>query len=176
MLSSGAAQAGQERPRDRGQKAGDFCGGLRENGMGFRVARLVERVNSEQVRKIAMRISAHSEVRTDAFKALQIQGDSYRHESKATSLKKVNERLPKVLLSSAISRDFWREPSTRYHIDTFRNILPNLCFVSIADSGNLSCRLYCRKPSLTMYRFRLPSIQIRCISRYSDILQRCCIS
>lgn len=93
MLSSGAAQAGQERPRDRGQKAGDFCGGQRENGMGFRVARLVERVNSEQVRKIAMRISAHSEVRTDAFKALQIQGDSYRHESKATSLKKVNERL-----------------------------------------------------------------------------------
>ena len=49
------------------------------------------RVKSEQVRTFAMRSSPHSEVRRATFKALRIQGVSYRHESKATSLKKVNE-------------------------------------------------------------------------------------
>ena len=175
----GGRKLGKRGRGTEGKKSVIFAVEQRDNGMGFMAACLVERVNSEQVRKIAMRISPHSDVPTGAFKALRIQGDSYRHESKATSLKKANKRLPKVLLSSAISRDFWREPSPRYHIDTFRSILPNLCFVSIADSGNLSCQLYCRKPSLVMYRFRLPSIQFRFISRYSefsDILQRCCIS
>ena len=83
-----------KRGRDaEGKKPAIFAVEQRENGMGFIAARLVERVNSEQVQDFAQRISPHSEVRTNA---LQVLGESHRHEVKATPPEKVTEWLPKV--------------------------------------------------------------------------------
>ena len=56
----------------------------------------VERVNSGQVRESVRRISPHSEVRTDAFNALRIPGESHWHEPKATSPEQMKEWLPMV--------------------------------------------------------------------------------
>ena len=58
-------------------------------------ARLVERVNSKQVREFAKRISPHSEIRTDELKALRVLGESHQHEPKVTPPEKVDEWLPK---------------------------------------------------------------------------------
>ena len=85
--------------RDRGaegKKPVFFAVKLRENHMGFMVARLLDRVNSEQVQEFAKRISPDAEVRTDAFLALRVLGESQLHEAKVTSPEKVNEWLPKV--------------------------------------------------------------------------------
>ena len=54
-------------------------------------AGLLEQMNSEQIREFAKRISPHSEIHTDAFKALRVLGKLYRHVAKPTPPEKVDE-------------------------------------------------------------------------------------
>ena len=54
-------------------------------------AGLLEQMNSEQIREFAKRISPHSQIRTDAFKALRVLGKLHRHVAKPTPPEKVDE-------------------------------------------------------------------------------------
>lgn len=84
----GGHKLGERGRGSEGKKPVIFTVGQREKGMGFMVARLVERVNSEQVREFAKRISPYSEIRMDAFKALRVLSESHWHETKTISVEK----------------------------------------------------------------------------------------
>ena len=119
------------------------CGGF-DN---FMVARLVDRVNSEQVREFAKRISLDAEVRTDAFLACGFWANRIGMKPKSPRPKKWMNGFRRCISSSATSRVFWRELFMGHCIDTCRYILTSLFSVSIAGSGNLNCRTgYCKLP------------------------------
>ena len=92
----GGRRPGKRGRGSEGKKPVIFAVEQQKKGMGFMAARLVEQVNSEQVREFAKRISPNSEIRTDAFKALRVLGESHHHEAKPTPPEKVDEWLPKV--------------------------------------------------------------------------------
>ena len=92
----GGRKSGKRGRSAEGKKPVIFAVEQQEKGMGFIAARLVERVNFEQVPEFAKRISPDAEVRTDAFLALRVLGESHRHEAKVTPPEKVDEWLPKV--------------------------------------------------------------------------------
>ena len=60
---------------------------------GYCLEGLVERVNSEQFREFSWLISSNSEIRTKAFNATLVLGESHRCEPKTISPEKVNEWL-----------------------------------------------------------------------------------
>ena len=149
----GGRKPGKRGRGSEGKKPVIFAVEQQEKGMGFMAARLVKQVNSEQVREFAKRISPHSEIRTDVFKALRVLGESHRHKAS------LDEWLPKVHIVISNFKSFF----TGYRINTFRNTLTNLCFASIANSGNLSCRTdRCKSPSI-MCQFEYSLNQFRCM-------------
>ena len=62
----------------------------------FMAGKLVEQVKSKQIREFERRILPNSEVRTDVFNTLRVQGESYRYEPKTSLLGKVVEWLLNV--------------------------------------------------------------------------------
>ena len=80
----------------------NFAVDSQENYMSFMAIRLVERVNSEQIRDFMRRISPDLEVRTDAFLTLLVLGEWHQHDDKAVSPEKVDKWLPKVHVISDI--------------------------------------------------------------------------
>lgn len=126
-----------------------------ENHIGFRSARLVKLVNSEQTLKFARQILPNSEVSADVFPASRVPGKLHRHEAKAPRPKMWMNGFRRLISSLATSKVFWREPFKEYCINTFGNILTSLFSTTIANSENLSCQINCYKPLLIMCRFKL---------------------
>ena len=120
---------GGRKPSKRGlcqrRKVVIFVVEQRENGMGLMATRLVERVNSLLGQEYSRRISPESQVRTDAFCGFWVIRIGMKPIPPRR--RKWMNGFPRFILSSAISRVFWRDPSTGYRIDTFRNIMTNLC-------------------------------------------------
>ena len=123
--------------------------------MDFIVFCLFKRVNSDQILEVARFTLLDFEVRNDVFLTLRVLGESHRHESEATSLKKWMNGIRRFNVSLAISRAFWRGSSTGYRIDTFGNLLTSLNFVSIAESKNLSYVYDCCNLPSVACRFEL---------------------
>ena len=122
----GGRQPGKRGRGAEGKKPVIFAVEWRENGMGFMAARVVERVNSEQVREFAKRISQNSEIRTDAFSALRVLGETHCHQAKVTPPEQVEKWLPKVHIVISNFKSFlkgtFRGVSHRYlqeYIDEF---------------------------------------------------------
>ena len=92
----GGRKPGKRGRGAEGKKPVIFAVELREEGMGFMAARVVKRMNSDQVRDFARRISPNSEIRTDALHALRVLNETHCHQAKVTPPEKVNEWLPKV--------------------------------------------------------------------------------
>ena len=92
----GGRKPGKRGRGAEGKKPVIFAVEWREDGMGFMAARVVDRVNSEQVREFAKRISQNSEIRTDAFRSLRVLGETHCHQAKVTPPEQVEKWLPKV--------------------------------------------------------------------------------
>lgn len=92
----GGRKSGKRGRGAEGKKPVIFAVEKRDKGMGFMTARVVDRVNSEQVRRFAQRITPNSVIHTDAFTALRVLDESHCHEPRATPPDKVDEWLPKV--------------------------------------------------------------------------------
>ena len=75
----GGRKSGNRGRGTKGKKPLIFALEQSENGMGFIAARLLERMDSEQVREFTKRISPFSEIRKDALKALRYLGESHRY-------------------------------------------------------------------------------------------------
>ena len=157
----GGRKSGKRGRGAEGKKPVIFAVEQQEKGMGFMAAHLVERVNFEQVPEFAKRISPDAEVRTDAFLALRVLGESHRHEAKVPPLEKVDEWLPKVHIVISNFKSFlagtFHGVSHRYlqeYIDEFVS-------ASIGGSGNLNCQTGCCKLPLIMCQFRPALLIVR---------------
>ena len=136
------------------KKQVNFAREQQKNSKGFMAAWLVERVNLEQIREFVQHILPYLKVRKNTFNALRFFWESHLLEPRLLRRNKWMNGFRRFILSSAISRVFWQKLSTRYCINTYKNILTSLCSASIANVGNLSSRTEYRKPSLNMCRFR----------------------